>query len=784
MRRPLLVAVLMGVLFSFHTGERAYAHNTRQLFNDDWKFTLGNADHRKDMTHGTDYFSYMTKIGYLTDPSSPIILSFDDSSWKNVTLPHDWVVDLPFSGQASHSHGYKTIGWKYPDTSVGWYRKHLFVPQSDKGKHITIEFEGIFRDSEVFCNGVYLGHEVSGYASKVYDLTEALNYGADNVIVVRCDASIEEGWFYEGAGIYRNVYLRKTDPLSLEPYGLSVVSDFEGNDFSHSTIRVEASIVNYAVSHRGGEVKFTLYDDSGKVVASERSYIKDLSARKKTLVGASFDLNSPHLWSPDDPYLYTLEMVVGQDVTLTKVGVRKIEFTHDNGLLVNGKRVQVKGCDLHLDHAGVGVAVPDELWRYRIKTLQKYGFNTIRSSHNPASPSMLDLCDEMGVLVIDENRLMGSSDEQLELLDRMIRRDRVHPCVILWSIGNEEWGLEWNPWGTPFAQVMTAAAHNSDPSRQTIYASSSGQEPNYGVDVFGYNYIVQNPVMENYAKFPNPAMGTEETTGSGTRGKYETVKSEGWMAPINRTGVKADERYSAETLNVIERGWKFYAEHPQFAGLCYWTGFDYRGEPNPMSWPATGSQFGILDYCGFPKDEAFYLKSWWTGDPLVHICGPYDGEVWIYSNCDKVQLLADGKSLGVKAMPKNGHLVWKVSDKTKVFTANGIVGKRTVVKDRFPEMVSGTSFTLSKNTLDRDGQDVVVIDILSDKETLDVSVKGAELLGWGNGNPGFKEVERPLEGNALKITTFGSRAQVLIRSVKDENGTVEVVIGDQMVILE
>jgi len=781
MRSVKLIIALLGILFLFQARTNA---QQRQLFNDDWSFTLGNADQRKDMTHGTDYFTYMTKSGYLTDAASPIILAFDDSSWQKVTLPHDWVVDLPYAGEASHSHGYKTIGWKYPDTSVGWYRKHIFIPESDKGKHITIEFEGVFRNSEVFCNGVYLGHEVSGYASRVYDLTEALVYGSDNVIIVRCDASIEEGWFYEGAGIYRNVYLTKEDPLTIEPYGLAVVTDFEGNDFSSSVVRASASVFNYAVKHRGGAVSFTLYDAQGNKIASDNSFIKDLAPRKKTLVGADLEVKNPHLWSPSDPYLYTLETVVGTNVTKTKIGIRKVEFTHDNGLLINGERVQIKGCDLHLDHAGVGVAVPDELFRYRINTLAKYGFNTIRCSHNPATPAMLDLCDELGFLVIDENRLMGTSDEQLELLDRFIRRDRNHPSVIVWSIGNEEWGLEWKPWGKSMAEVMTAHAHNSDPSRLTTYASSSGQQPNYGVDVFGYNYIIQNPVMENFAEYPNPAMGTEETTGAGTRGKYETVASEGWMVPINRTGVKADLRYTPDTLNVIERGWKFYAEHPQFAGVCYWTGFDYRGEPNPMVWPATGSQFGILDYCGFPKDEAFYLKSSWTEEPMVHICGPYNGEVWVYSNCDKVQLYADGKSLGSKVMPKYGHLVWKVSDKAKVFTATGFVGKKKAASDRYPELVSGINVELSKNTLKNDGQDVVVIDITTDKADLNVTVDGAQFLGWGNGNPGFKEIERPVDGNSLLIKTFVNRAQVIVRSVKDAKGPVTVTIGDKTITLE
>lgn len=756
----------------------------RILFNDDWSFKLGNADPAKDMTHGTDYFSYVTKTGYINSPRSPISKRFNDSSWEKVTLPHDWAVDLPFSEKASHSHGYKTIGFKYPDTSVAWYRKHIFIPGEDKGKHITIEFEGVFRNSEVFCNGFYLGHEISGYASRVYDLTECLDYGADNVIIVRCDASIEEGWFYEGAGIYRNVYLTKSDPLCIEPYGLSVTSEFDGNDYSTAKVKVNASIYNYAVTNKGTEVTFTLFDAEGNELGSSQSQIKDLGPRKKTSVSGSIGVSNPKLWCPDNPYLYTLETSVGKDLTHTRVGIRRIEFTHDNGMLVNGKRVQIKGADVHLDHAGVGSAVPDALWYYRIQTLAKYGFNTVRCAHNPATPAMLDACDELGFFVIDENRLMGTSDEQLELLDRFIRRDRNHPSVILWSIGNEEWGLEGKALGKDIASVMTAVAHNSDPSRLTVYASSGGQMANYGVDVFGYNYIIQNPVMENYSNYPNPAVGTEETTGSGTRGKYVTDKTKGWMTPINRTGVKTDERFSSDSLNVIERGWSFYSSHPQFAGVCYWTGFDYRGEPNPMGWPATGSQYGILDYCGFPKDEAFYLKSWWSSEPLVHICGPYEGKVWVYSNCEKVQLYADGKKLGEKKMPVNSHLEWDIPMNAKVFTAKGISGKKTVARDRYPELIEATSVVLSKDTLLCDGQDVVVIDITSPDEELKVSVDGAKFLGWGNGDPGFKETERPLRSDNMTIKTFSSRAQVLVRSIKGMDGPVLVKVGDKTVSIK
>lgn len=754
----------------------------RTLINNDWLFTFGSAVHADDLGHGTDYFTYVTKGGYPSTEKVPTAQDYDDTSWKKVSLPHDWVVDLPFSAEASHSHGYKTVGWKYPESSVGWYRKHIYIPEEDRGKHITVEFEGIFRDSEVFCNDFYLGHERSGYASRVYDITEAIDYGADNVIAVRVDASIEEGWFYEGAGIYRNVYLAKADPLCMEPYGLATSVSFDGEGLSSSVVTMSASVRNYDIKHRGAQVSFTLYDAEGREVASDASFIKDLAPRKQSLVGASLPVTDPHLWSLADPYLYTLETRIGDNVTRTRIGIRKIEFTHDNGLLLNGRRVQMKGCDVHLDHAGTGVAVPDGLWRYRLNTLASYGFNTIRCSHNPATPAMLDLCDEMGFLVIDENRLMGTSDEQLELLDRMIRRDRNHPSVVLWSIGNEEWGYEWKPRGTDIAAVMTAHAHNADPTRMTIYASSSGQYPNYGCDVFGYNYIVQNPVMENFAAYPNGALGTEETTGSGTRGKYATVPEEGWMAPINRTGVPVDLRYSADNLNVIERGWRFYNSHPQFAGVCYWTGFDYRGEPNPMTWPATGSQFGILDYCGFPKDEAFYLKSWWTDEPVLHICGPYDGEVWVYSNCEKVQLFADGRSLGTKSMARDGHLAWKVPAGAKVFTAKGVNGRRSVASARWPELIKGTAVQLSKEVLANDGQDIVVLDITSDQQMLDVTVSGAEFLGWGNGNPGFKSVERPQDSSGkLRIESFEGRCQVIIRSRPGHEGPASVNINDQII---
>ena len=620
------------------------------VINNDWTFAMGNAASKElDYTHGTEYFTYICKVQSSNHSHAPIMPEFDDSSWQKVSLPHDWAVDLPYSPEASHSHGYKCIGWKYPENSVGWYRKHIEIPAEDRGKQFFIEFEGIYRDSEVFCNGFYLGGERSGYASSVYTLTPYLNYGGDNVIAVRCDASLEEGWYYEGAGIYRNVRLYKSGPVSMKHYSLKISQ--KKTDGSIWT--VSDGTADVYVDESCIDFDYVLADAAvSRDKVTREIEIRDAEGRRVE--------RAERRWNIDSPYLYTLTVRLFYDGELSDVvtrrfGVRTLEFSPEKGLLLNGVAVKLRGANMHLDHAGVGVAVPDELWRYRISRLQEYGFNAVRTSHNCASVSMLDLCDEMGVLVIDENRQFGVNQEQLRQLRNMIDRDRNHPSVILWSVGNEEWAVEHGEKGVEIARRMSEAVHGMDRTRPSTYGNAGGPDLVKGVDVFGYNYIVQNPVDEYHRLYPEKcAVGTEETSGAGTRGVYRTVPEKGWMVPLNRIDTLG-------RVNVIESGWKFYKARPWGLGLFYWTGFDYRGEPNPMKWPATGSQFGIFDYCGFPKDEAFYLKAAWRDEPSVHICGPYGGEVWVYSNCDEVRLYESGKSLGRREMPQDGHLVWKVS---------------------------------------------------------------------------------------------------------------------------
>ena len=685
MGRSKWIAILLFLLLCLTAGAQ------ERLFDDGWKFALGDASSpAKDFGRGTEYFNYLTKAASIHN-TGPYAVAFDDSAWKDVQLPHDWVVDLPFAPEASHSHGYKTVGWKYPATSVGWYRKHFTVPEEALGQPVSLRFDGIFRDSDIWVNGFWLGGERSGYTTATYNIAEYLNYGGDNVVAVRADATFEEGWFYEGAGIYRHVWL-----------------------------------------------------------------------------------------------------TVGEAPAKPQRPLPKIEIDPDRGILVDGKVIRIRGANVHQDHAGVGAAIPDALWVWRIKQLQRFGFNAIRTSHNPVSPALLDICDSLGMYVLEETRLMGTNEAQLEPLRKMIERDKHHPCIILWGIGNEEWGIEWNEKGERIARTMTEFCHEVDPTRPVVVATSSGPEIIKGTDVAGYNYILQNPVDQHRADYPSRvAIGTEETSGCGTRGVYYDDRDNGRMAAINRSPQGPDSLY-----NCIERGLQFYDARPWLAGLFYWTGFDYRGEANPLVYPATGSEYGILDYCGFPKDEAFFLKSWWTEEAVLHILPHgnlegHEGEMvslWVYSNCDEVALSVNGRSLGRKKMPRNGHLEWTAIYHPGRVQAVGYKNGRKVLTETVytagaPEQLRAET---DRSIILADGQDLAVVNLsLMDRQgrfvptacvPVQVTVTGpGRILGAGNGDPAFRAKERPEDPEACSFTieTFNGLAQVLIQGT-GEPGDIQI----------
>jgi len=765
-----------------------------ELMDRGWYFAFGDASSpARDFGNATEYFTYFTKAASVHNagPYSPKYdMAADSTRWRRVDLPHDWVVDLPYDCTASHSHGYKTVGWQWPETSVGWYRKTFAVDSADIGRHIYVQFDGVYRDSHVWLNGFYLGHEPSGYASGVYDLTDYLNYGGDNVLCVRADASVEEGWFYEGAGIYRHVWLVKTSSVHLEPFGVSAVADMDEKNLGVASLRVSAELRNSSrEKYAAARIRNTLRDAGGHAVASAESGNVRVPLKDTAVASLAMDVASPRLWSPSNPYLYRLTTEVldadGRvlDEIETPVGFRTIRFDADSGFILNGQRMPLRGVNMHQDHSGVGCAIPDALQAYRLRQLKKMGVNAYRSSHNPMTPAMLDACDSLGILVVEENRLMGVNDEHIRLLERMIRRDRNHPSIIAWSVGNEEWGLEWNVQGERVVATMCDHVHRIDPTRPATAATSGGPATILHADVAGYNYVVQNPIDENRIRFPRRcAFGSEETTGCGTRGVYRTDTLTGRMMAHNRRHNGPDSM-----LNCIERGMRFYAERPWLAGLFYWTGFDYRGEPNPMAFPSTGSEFGLLDYCGFPKDEAYYVKACWTDEPVLHIlphwnldgCEGDSVSVWVYTNCDEVELRQDGRSLGRRKLVPMTHAEWNTVYRPGELRAIGWRNGRKVADTRVRTAGVPARIEASSNRIElaADGADVAVVNVsLHDLKgnftptaclPVTVEVSGpARILGGGNGDPAWQSAERPSASDARNFTlpSFNGRAQILVQT--------------------
>ena len=795
----------LGVNDSFGGVLESHAQRERILLDEGWLFAFGNAaSPEKDFGCGTEYFNYLTKAASVHN-EGPYSLKFDEKKWgkewKRVDLPHDWAVDLPFSPEASHSHGYKTIGHKYPETSVGWYRKFITVPASDKGRHLYLQFDGIFRDARVWVNGFYLGHEPSGYATQIYDISEYLNYGGENLITVRVDATLEEGWFYEGAGIYRHVWLNKTAPLHVAPFGTFVHSEMEA-PYDRARLTIETEVTNSGLETVSYRLRHTLLDADGKEVENCVLEGGALEAKVTQNTIAGMEIERLRLWSVDTPYLYKVRTEVFQgdkltDVYMTDIGFRDIDFDANQGILLNGKPLKLKGVNMHQDHPGVGAAIPDAVQIYRLSQLKKFGCNAYRASHNPMTPELLDACDRLGFLVIDENRLTGVNEEHIRLLERMIKRDRNHPCVMLWSVGNEEWGMEWSEQGKQVIASMREYCHRIDPSRLMTVASSGGPAVLVPADVAGYNYLLQNPIDKYRTEYPQrKGIGTEEISGCGTRGIYFDNTSKGYIAALNRTPDEKDG-----TLNRIGRGWKFYDERPWLGGLFYWIGFDFRGEPKPIGYPQTGTHKGIFDYCGFPKDEAYYLKSWWTEEPVLHIFPHWNLEghegdsvsVWAYSNCDEVELIVNGKKLGRKPMPKNGHLSWETVYRPGTVKAIGYKnGKRQLVQTiRTAGKPERILLTADRDTIQADNRDVSVINVeLQDKGKnftptacvpLKLTVDGPiRILGVGNGDPAYKDGERPADRDArtYQVKTFNGLAQILLQST-NEKGTAVLSVESE-----
>jgi len=719
------------------------------LIDTGWRFALGHPyEVKKDFYNGTGYFSYLAKTGYGDGAAD---LNFDDRTWRKLNLPHDWAVEQGFDPKASLSHGFKAIGRNFPDASVGWYRKSVFIPAKDLGRKLSIAFDGVFRNSIVWVNGHYLGTEPSGYHGFEYDISDYLNYGGENVIAVRADVTIEEGWFYEGAGIYRHVWLNKTDPLHVVPNGTFVRSNINNNQ---AVVTASVTLKNDALENQKFNIKQSVVDASGKVVASGELQNLELNVLTEKEFTLTIPIDKPRLWDLENPYLYQLLTTISKngevvDEYKTTFGFRTIRFDADKGFFLNGKRIEIKGTNNHQDHAGLGVALPDELQYFRISKLKEMGSNAYRCSHHPPTPELLDACDRLGMLVIDENRLMGITDQNLAYLKKLIIRDRNHPSIISWSIGNEEWNIEGNITGARIAKTMQAFAKTIDTTRAITAAVSGGIGNGISttIDLLGYNYVATKNTDEQHKKYPAQfSWGTEEGSTVASRGLYVTNMVQHEIAAY-------DTRQNENFLS-LEDGWKHYASRPYLAGMFIWTGFDYRGEPTPFGWPSVLSYFGMLDLCGFPKDDTWYLKSWWTDKPTLHLLPHWNWkgkegtpiDVKAYSNCDEVELFLNKKSLGKKRMEPNGHLSWMVNYAPGTLEAVGFKNGKKILTDVVKTTSEPTQTAITQEIIPVENSNIAILTVdvrdVSGKSVptavndIDFEISGpAKIIGVGNGNP-------------------------------------------------
>ena len=769
---PLGGALTQGVAAQGATtgAEAAASVRERLLLDSGWRFHLGHAhDPTRDFGYGLAR-GYM-KTGEFFEPSK---LDFNDATWQAIDLPHDWAVELPFvqDDESVIYHGAKPLGRKYPTTSIGWYRRVFDISPDDFGKRLSLEFDGVYRDSITTLNGIFLLRNMSGYAPFRCDITDAANYGGKNVLVVRVDATQAEGGFivgdgfYEGAGIYRHVWLVKTDSLHVAEWGTFVTSDVEG---SRAVVTVRTELVNEAEGGATCQVTSTIVDPAGKEVASGRSDSVSISSREQGSLTQQLQVDGVQFWSPEQPNLYRLLTAVESggrivDHYETTFGIRTVRFDANKGFFLNGKSFKIKGTCNHQDHAGVGCALPDRLQYYRIEKLKEMGSNGYRTSHNAPTPELLDACDRLGMMVLDETRMFSSSPEGLSQLERMIRRDRNHPCVVFWSTGNEE-PLQGVDRGARICASMKELERRLDPTRvitQPVFDDwGKGLSP--VLDVMGFNYKHAAQIDAFHKQFPEqPCVGTETASTVSTRGIYFTDKQKGY--------VSAYDVNFPEWASTAEEWWKTYNQRPFLAGGFIWTGFDYRGEPTPYGWPCISSHFGVIDTCGFFKDLAYYYQAWWSGKPVLHHFphwnwegrGGQEIDVWCFSNLGKVELFLNGKSLGTQTMEKDSHVAWKVKYTPGTLEARGYQDGAVAMTAKRETTGKPNKIVLQPDRakIKGDGEDVSVIAVsVVDEQGRVVPVAdnlitfevtgGGKLIGVGNGDPSSHEPDHARQRHAF-----------------------------------
>ncbi|WP_396181112.1 beta-galactosidase GalA [Flavobacterium sp.] len=751
--------------------------------DEDWKFHFGHAANaEKDFNYSKTALLHKSNV-FATTIVHP---KFIDSTWKKINIPHDWAVELPFikSEQVEmDSHGYKPVGGAYPETSIGWYRKHFSVDKSKSKKRFELQFDGIYRNAEIWLNGFYVGTNFSGYVGNSYDVSDYINFEGNNVLVIRVDATQYEGWFYEGAGIYRHAWLHITDKTFIPQDGVFVHSEVKGKN---AEVTIETTIQNNNLNNSNSVIYSYITDRNGKILVKTKEQKVNLAILKNQTIKQHLQLKNPELWSLENPYLYRVVSFLKSEnqiihQTKTRFGIKTVKFDAKEGFFLNGKHLKIQGTNNHQDHAGIGSALPDYIQYYRIKLLKEMGCNAYRASHNAPTPELLEACDSLGMLVIDEQRLLNSSPEYINQFTRLLKRDRNHPSVFLWSIGNEEQNIQGNEYGKKIAQTLLAFQKDIDPTRTSTYAADMGNDfkgVNEVIPIRGFNYR-EYAVSDYHKDHPNqPLLGTEMGSTVTTRGIYEKDEIRGYVPDQDIT--------YPWWASKAETWWKIAAENNYWLGGFVWTGFDYRGEPTPYKWPNINSHFGIMDVCGFPKNIYYYYKSWWTNEDVLHLSPHWNWpdkigkpiDVWVNSNADEVELFLNEKSLGKKTMERNSHLQWNVLYEPGTLKAVAYKkGKKITAKIETTGLATHVVLTPDKSILMADGKDATVVNIsITDEKGREVPTannllaftisENAKIIGVGNGDPSSHEPDKCLT-DSWQRSAFNGKCQIIIQAGKN-----------------
>ena len=726
---------------------------------------------------GAVYFSNQLEDDPSYVPPAPITDRYDDSSWTAVHLPHDYLIDGPFdpNGDANHASLIPT---------TGWYRKVFKLPAGSKGKSLWIDFDGIYRDSIVWLNGKRLGRHRSGYTSFRYDITDAVDFDGENVLAVHVDPTHFEGWWYEGGGIYRHVWLNVAGRVHAAPWGTFVTAQLPepaaGVPPAAADVSVSTVVANAGPEAAAVTLVSEIVNQDAKIVAAAASS-KQIASGKSETFRQNAAVAKPQLWSIRKPYLYRVVTTLKEagrvlDSTETPFGIRTIRFKPEKGLFLNGEPVKIQGVCNHQDFAGVGVAVPDTLQAWRVRKMKEMGANAWRMSHNPPNPELLDACDRLGMLVMDENRKLGDSEEVLSQVASMVLRDRNHPCVIMWSMCNEE-GRQGTPQGAREFSRMKEVVLKHDTTRPISSAMNGGWLEPMGLanveDLVGVNYYADKYDAIHRTHPATPMFASETASTLTTRGVYVDDKPRPFVTCYNMT----------------DSSWAPAAERAFIAGSFVWTGFDYKGEPTPYKWPCISSHFGILDSCGFPKDNYYYYQSWWKTDPIVHVMPHWNWQgtegkeikVIVFSNCEKVELFLNGQSLGTRPVPRYGHLEWKVLYAAGALEAKGSSQGRQIAADTVHTTGEPAALRLKsdRTILAADAEDLSVVEVdVVDREGRIVPTAGnrvsfalagaGHIAGVGNGDPSDHDPDK-----AANRRAFNGKCMVLVGAA-DQSGPIEL----------